>query len=49
VSGRAFELRPEVFQDRLHPKGAQHFEFSGLRLDTEHKQKQEPDIYRCDE
>jgi len=48
VSGRALELRPEVFHDRLHPDGAQHFEFSGLRLDAEHKQKHEPDICRCD-
>jgi hypothetical protein len=41
VSGRALELRPEVFHDRLHPDGAQHFELSGLRLDAEHKQKSE--------
>jgi len=48
VSGRALELRPEVFHDRLHPEGAQHFEFSGLCLDAEHQQNHEPDSYRCD-
>jgi hypothetical protein len=48
VSGRALELRPEVVQDRLHPEGAQHCEFSGLRLDAEHKQKHDPDICCCD-
>jgi len=48
VSSRALELRPEVFQDRLHPEGAQHGEFSGLRLDAERQQKHDPDMCRGD-